>query len=194
MQTICGIDLGTQSCKLVVYDYEKKAIIAKSQTPVDIIADNDGTREQKTEWYDAVVKTCFDKIENDIKKTIAAIGVSGQQHGFVPLDGKGKPVYNVKLWCDTSTTKECEELTKCRWTAKESRSTISNSGATLPQQKNVKNLPRPPEEKRSLSPKRAFQCGTVTPLPKFCGLKNTNPPPSRNCGIFFCPTITSTFY
>jgi xylulokinase len=112
MRTVCGIDLGTQSCKIVVYDYEKKAIIAQSQAPVDIIAQNDGTREQKTEWYDAVIKTCFDKIDKKVKQTIAAIGVSGQQHGFVPLDEKGKPVYNVKLWCDTSTTVECEELTK----------------------------------------------------------------------------------
>jgi xylulokinase len=30
----------------------------------------------------------------------------------VPLDDKGKPVYNVKLWCDTSTAPECDELTK----------------------------------------------------------------------------------
>ena len=112
MRTICGIDLGTQSCKLVVYDYEKKAIIAQSSAPVEIIAQNDGTREQKTEWYDAVVKTCFDKIDKKVKQNIAAIGVSGQQHGFVPLDEKGKPVYNVKLWCDTSTAAECDELTK----------------------------------------------------------------------------------
>jgi xylulokinase len=112
MQTICGIDLGTQSCKLVVYDYQKKSIIAQSQTPVDIIAQHDGTREQKAEWYDSAVKDCFSKIDAKVKKTIAAIGVSGQQHGFVPLDEKGKPVYNVKLWCDTSTTAECEQLTK----------------------------------------------------------------------------------
>jgi len=112
MRTVCGIDLGTQSCKIVVYDYEKKAITAQSQAPVDIIAQNDGTREQKVEWYDSVIKTCFDKIDKNVRKTIAAIGVSGQQHGFVPLDEKGKPVYNVKLWCDTSTTAECEELTK----------------------------------------------------------------------------------
>jgi xylulokinase len=112
MRTVCGIDLGTQSCKIVVYDYEKKAIVAQSQAPVNIIAQNDGTREQKTEWYDAVIKTCFEKIDKNVKKTIAAIGVSGQQHGFVPLDEKGKSVYNVKLWCDTSTIAECEELTK----------------------------------------------------------------------------------
>ncbi|WP_461246286.1 xylulokinase [Treponema sp. R6D11] len=112
MRTVCGIDLGTQSCKIVVYDYERRTIVAQSQSPVDIIANNDGTREQKAEWYDAVIKTCFDKIDKKAKLTIAAIGVSGQQHGFVPLDENGKPVYNVKLWCDTSTTAECEELTK----------------------------------------------------------------------------------
>jgi len=112
MQTVCGIDLGTQSCKVIVYDYEKKTIAAQSASPIEMIAENDGTREQKTEWYDAALKTCFNKIDKKLKSTIKAIGVSGQQHGFVPLDENGKPVYNVKLWCDTSTAKECEELTK----------------------------------------------------------------------------------
>ncbi|MCL2128329.1 MAG: FGGY family carbohydrate kinase, partial [Treponema sp.] len=112
MKTVCGIDLGTQSCKVVVYDYENKSIIAHSSAPVDLIAQNDGTREQKAEWYDMALKTCFDKIDGEIKNSIAALGVSGHQHGFVPLDEKGKAVYNVKLWCDTSTAQECEELTK----------------------------------------------------------------------------------
>ena len=112
MRTICGIDLGTQSCKIVVYDFEGKTIAAQSSSPVEIIAKNDGTREQETEWYDAALKACFDQLDDSLKKTIAAIGVSGQQHGFVPLDEKGKSVYNVKLWCDTSTTAECDELTK----------------------------------------------------------------------------------
>jgi xylulokinase len=79
---------------------------------VDLIVENDGTREKKAEWYDEALKTCFDKIETSVKNTIAAIGVSGQQHSLVPLDEKGKPVYRVKLWCDTSTAAECEELTK----------------------------------------------------------------------------------
>jgi len=112
MQTVCGIDLGTQSCKLIVYDYTKREIIAQAQTPVDLIAENDGTREQEAGWYDEALKTCFGKIEKSVKNTIAAIGVSGHQHSLVPLDEKGKPVYRVKLWCDTSTAAECEELTK----------------------------------------------------------------------------------
>ena len=98
MKTVCGIDLGTQSCKLVVYDYEKKEIVTQSQAPVDLIALNDGTREQKAEWYDEAVKICFDKIDAKTKKTIEAVGVSGQQHGFVPLNEKGKPVYGFLNW------------------------------------------------------------------------------------------------
>jgi len=112
MRTVCGIDLGTQSCKVVIYDYERKTVLETSQFAIDIISENDGTREQKAEWYEEVLKKCFDKIDPALRKTIGAIGVSGQQHGFVPLDENGKALYNIKLWCDTSTSAECDEITK----------------------------------------------------------------------------------
>jgi xylulokinase len=111
VKIVCGIDLGTQSCKVVLYDYEAKKIAASSQAAVDIIAENDGTREQKTQWYQAALKTCFAALPEETRKTITAIGVSGHQHGFVPLDVGGQPLYNVKLWCDTSTAAECAEIT-----------------------------------------------------------------------------------
>jgi len=112
MNTICGIDLGTQSCKIVLYDYQKKKITETAQVPIDMIAANDGTREQKAEWYRDALKISFGKLSAAARKTIIALGVSGHQHSFVPLDAKGKSLYNVKLWCDTSTQEECEELTK----------------------------------------------------------------------------------
>ena len=112
MKTVCGVDLGTQSCKVVLYDYDNKCIIAQASASVNMISENNGAREQKAEWYDEALKTCFGKIASETKKTVVAIGVSGQQHSFVPLDEKGKAVSNVKLWCDTSTIAECDELTK----------------------------------------------------------------------------------
>ncbi|MDR0708614.1 MAG: xylulokinase, partial [Spirochaetaceae bacterium] len=111
MKTVCGIDLGTQSCKVVIYDFEKKAVLARAQTPVDIIAENDGTREQKAEWYDEALLKSFAALDAELRKTIAAVGVSGHQHSLVPLDAEGKALYNVKLWCDTATAPECEQLT-----------------------------------------------------------------------------------
>src|SRR4029434_5397380 len=41
---------------------------------------------------------------------VKAIGVSGQQHGFVALDKNGEVIRPAKLWCDTSTTAECDEI------------------------------------------------------------------------------------
>ena len=112
MKTVAGIDLGTQSMKVVIYDYEKKEIIEKASCPMDLISEADGTREQKAEWFDEGLKVCFGKLSAENKATIEAIGVSGQQHGFVPLGADGKALYNIKLWCDTATTKQCAEITK----------------------------------------------------------------------------------
>lgn len=112
MKSVCGIDLGTQSCKIILYDPGAKQIIAKSQSSLDIIARNDGTREQRAEWYEEALLACFQAISPELRATITAIGVSGQQHGFVPLDGQGRAIRPIKLWNDTSTAAECAELTR----------------------------------------------------------------------------------
>ncbi len=112
MNTVAGIDMGTQSIKVILYDWESRKILAKTQVPIDLIAENDGTREQKAEWYDAALEKCFKEFTPEQRKTIKAIGVSGHQHGFVPLDADGKALYNVKLWNDTSTVEECKLLTE----------------------------------------------------------------------------------
>lgn len=111
MAYIAGIDNGTQSTKVLVYDSETKKTVALSSCGHDIISKEDGTREQLASWWIDALKNCFDQIDSKIKSQIKAIGVSGQQHGFVPVAEDGSVLAPVKLWCDTSTTKECEEIT-----------------------------------------------------------------------------------
>ncbi|MHB9151226.1 MAG: xylulokinase [Spirochaetales bacterium] len=111
MKTVCGIDLGTQSCKIVLYDFERKRLVARAQASLGMYSGNDGTREQDASWYREALAACFSSIDPEYRASIAAIGVSGQQHGFVPLDSEDDPIRPVKLWCDTSTTAECAELT-----------------------------------------------------------------------------------
>jgi xylulokinase len=43
-------------------------------------------------------------------REIVTLGVSGQQHGFVPLDLEGQPIRPAKLWNDTSTAQEAERI------------------------------------------------------------------------------------
>jgi xylulokinase len=43
-------------------------------------------------------------------KKVVSLGISGQQHGFVPLDRRGRPIRPAKLWNDTSTIEETEMI------------------------------------------------------------------------------------
>jgi xylulokinase len=110
MKTVIGIDNGTQSTKVIFYDFENKTIVASASAPHDLISTGDGTNEQKAEWWIKALDKCFSEIDFSIRETAVAVGVSGQQHGFVPLDEDGNVLYNVKLWCDTSTASECSEI------------------------------------------------------------------------------------
>lgn len=113
MAIVAGIDVGTQSTKVICYDSGSKEMLATSQAPHELLSRDDGSREQKAEWWIDAMKSCFSSIDQKIRDKIAAVGVSGQQHGFVPLDSEGNVLYPVKLWNDTSTTRECDLMTEC---------------------------------------------------------------------------------
>ncbi len=112
MAVFLGIDIGTQSVKLVAYDAERRTIVKSCPAALELISRDDGSREQLAHWWIAAIRSCFDQLDQTIKTRVRAIGVSGQQHGFVPMDQYGRVLAPVKLWCDTSTVKECEEITE----------------------------------------------------------------------------------
>jgi xylulokinase len=114
MSLYIGIDSGTQSTKAVVLDLEQKKVIAEARAPHQLITGLPaGHLEQHPQdWtaaLDAVIRDVLARVD---RARVAGIGVSGQQHGFVPLDEKGAVIRPAKLWCDTSTVAECALLTK----------------------------------------------------------------------------------
>jgi len=111
MAIVVGIDIGTQSTKAICYDTDLKQIAASAQAPHALNSRDDGTREQLASWWIDAIAACFKNLPDWIKSQSVAIGVSGQQHGFVPVDAHGNVLYPVKLWNDTSTAPECDELT-----------------------------------------------------------------------------------
>ena len=122
-----GLDVSTQSCKLVVIDYENKKTVFVYSVNYDNDLPQYGTHNGVIEnlgegvsesdpnmWIDAVNMT-FEKLAGsdiDIKE-IKAISVSGQQHGLVALDKEGNLTRSrSKLWNDFSTQEECDLLTE----------------------------------------------------------------------------------
>ncbi len=110
MSLVVGLDVGTQGVKLVALDVALRRIVATHGQPLRLLAADDGSREQQAEWWIAAIHSCFAALDPDLRARITAIGVSGQQHGFVPLDATGRVLAPAKLWCDTSTQDECGQI------------------------------------------------------------------------------------
>ena len=113
MKTVVGIDLGTQSLKVVFYDFESRQIVASESAAIDLYQDDKGVAEQQAHWWLDALTEVMGKIDADVRGSAVAVavGVSGQQHGFVPMGKTGEVLAPVKLWCDTSTAAECEQIT-----------------------------------------------------------------------------------
>lgn len=110
MNTVIGIDLGTQGLKVVFYDFEQRRIAAIGSSPLDVYYNDAGVAEQQSDWWLHALRDAVAKVDADIRATARAVSVSGQQHGFVALHVSNKVLAPVKLWCDTSTEAECTEI------------------------------------------------------------------------------------
>jgi xylulokinase len=110
MSLFVGLDVGTQSVKLLAYDPARRETVATFSEPLELISKDDGSREQHARWWLDALRNCFARLDPALRARVTAIGVSGQQHGFVPLDATGKVLAPAKLWCDTSTGIECDEI------------------------------------------------------------------------------------
>ncbi|MCY3818655.1 MAG: xylulokinase [Gammaproteobacteria bacterium] len=110
MTTVLGLDVGTQSVKAVFYDFEACQVSASASAPLDLHQTDGGVAEQRAEWWIEALRIAMASVDKRVRESVAAIAVSGQQHGFVPIDRSGEVLIPVKLWCDTSTRVECDRI------------------------------------------------------------------------------------
>ena len=112
---LLGIDSGTQSTKVLVIDARNGKVLAEAAQKYGLIPNLPmGAKEQHPlTWRMATAKAIREALKKASASAseIKAMGVSGQQHGFVPLGKNGEVIRPAKLWCDTSTVAECEEIT-----------------------------------------------------------------------------------
>src|SRR5512141_2045511 len=113
-QYAIGIDSGTQGTKALVVDIGSGRVIGRGKSPHAMIEGlGPGASEQDPAvWVEATEKALAGALKEARADAgnVVAIGVSGQQHGFVPLDVKGEVIRPAKLWNDTSTIRETEDL------------------------------------------------------------------------------------
>lgn len=113
MAVFLGIDSGTQSTKAILV-HEDGRVLGRGSAPHAMIEGLGlGHKEQDPAvWIAALCDAVKAALANAgiPPSDVAAIGVSGQQHGFVPLDAADNVIRPAKLWCDTATAAEAEEI------------------------------------------------------------------------------------
>ena len=111
---LVGIDSGTQSTKALVVDARSGKVLGSGQVAYGLLPNlPPGAKEQHPHvWREATAKAIKAALKQAKARAsqVKAIGVSGQQHGFVPLDAKGEVIRPAKLWCDTATSPECDAI------------------------------------------------------------------------------------
>lgn len=114
MPLVLGFDVGTQGTKGLAVDAERGEVVARASRSYDLLPNLPaGAAEQHpSTWVDAVSAVSEELLADLDPHAVAAVGVSGQQHGCVLVDGAGQVLRPAKLWCDTATAAEARELSE----------------------------------------------------------------------------------
>ena len=114
MVYLLGIDIGTSGTKTVLFDKDG-GTVASSTYEYPMYQPNIGWAEQDPEdWWKG---TCY-TIKAVLSKSgvnpqdIRGVGLSGQMHGLVLLDGEGSVLRKSIIWCDQRTELECAQITE----------------------------------------------------------------------------------
>ncbi len=110
MDYILSFDIGTSGAKTLLMSFEGE-IVNSTLIEYDIESPQlNWAQEDPGIWWESIIKgTNLLKKENpDAFMKIKVVGVSGQMHGPVFVDDKGRPLYPCIIWADNRTSKECD--------------------------------------------------------------------------------------
>ena len=114
MPLLCGIDVGTTGARAIVID-EHGTIKGVGSADYPLSAPRPGWTEQDPEaWWTGSAESIHDALTaaEARRGDVAAVGLSGQMHSLVLLDGAGRVLRPAILWNDQRTAEECAEITR----------------------------------------------------------------------------------
>ena len=97
---VLAVDLGTSGPKVALVS-DRGEVVATAKEPVELLLDHGGGAEQDPRaWWRAISAAARRSISAAGDVEIAAVSVTGQWSGTVPVDVHGEPVGNAIIWMD----------------------------------------------------------------------------------------------
>ncbi len=132
MALLCGMDIGTSATKVLLCRPNGK-VLATASVEYPVYTPKPGWSEQEPDdWWNACVKGLAAACRKAKVKPaqITGIGLSGQMHGSVFVDRRGKSLRRALLWNDQRTAAECAEIEKRAGGRKKLIGMVSNVALT----------------------------------------------------------------
>lgn len=112
MAILLGLDVGTSGTKALAVD-ESGKVLASATVEYPLYSPKPNWAEQDpADWKRAAIEALSKLAASPGVKggDIKGLGLTGQMHGSVFLDGSGKVLRNALLWCDQRTAAQCREI------------------------------------------------------------------------------------
>jgi xylulokinase len=111
---LLGIDVGTTGSKALLAD-ETGAVVSSATTEYPMFTPQPLWAEQNpANWWDATVTSIRRVLEGSETgpEDVAGVGLTGQMHGLVLLDGAGEVLRPCIMWNDQRTGPQCAAITE----------------------------------------------------------------------------------
>jgi len=100
---VIGLDVGTSGVKAVAISHDGR-VVATAEEGYGLSTPRPGWAEQDPEDWWRAAQSCLERLP------AGPVGLSGQMHGLVVLDGGGSVLRPAILWNDQRTAAECAEI------------------------------------------------------------------------------------
>lgn len=109
---ILTIDLGTSGPKVAVFTADGDFIDGVFE-PVDLLLSPGGGAEQRPEDWWVAIQNGVSKLHDQgvfAGRSIAAVSVTSQWSGTIPIDIEGNPLHNAVIWMDSRGATDIERI------------------------------------------------------------------------------------
>ena len=111
MSIVAGIDSSTQSCTVELRDGTSGALLGQARAPHPPTSPPRSEQDARSWWAALRIALAGAADAAGVRtQDIDALAVAAQCHGLVMLDDAGTPLRDVKLWNDTESAPQAEEL------------------------------------------------------------------------------------
>ncbi len=109
--SLLGVDLGTSGARAIAIDLDGK-VLHSVTAGYPLETPRPGWTEQDPDrWWDAV-QSVLNRVVAQLDAPPSGLGLTGQMHGSVFLDGSEQVIRPALLWNDQRTARQCEDITQ----------------------------------------------------------------------------------